>query len=103
MAVPHTSRLITRLFDIRNIIGLLLTIYGVLLTIAGFAPGILRNHDDPAAAGNRTDLYVGTDANWWIGLILLAISLIFFVWSVVRPLGGERTADGDRAVARGPE
>ena len=33
------------LFDIRNIIGALLGIYGVVLTIAGFAPGLLQEHD----------------------------------------------------------
>jgi hypothetical protein len=74
------------LFDIRNIIGALLGIYGALLSVAGFAPGILRHHDNPAAAGNRTDLYVGTDANWWVGLILLGVAITFFVWALLRPV-----------------
>ena len=86
MAVPHTNGVLARLTDIRNIIGALLAIYGVVLTIAGFVPAVLRDHSDPAAAANRSDLYVGTDANWWVGLVLLAIAVGFFVWAVVRPL-----------------
>lgn len=86
MAVPHTNTVLSRLFDIRNIIGALLAIYGVILTIAGFAPAVLRSHADPAAAANRSDLYIGTDANWWVGLIMLAIAAAFFVWAAVRPL-----------------
>jgi H+/Cl- antiporter ClcA len=86
MAVPHTNRVLSHLFDIRNIIGALLAIYGVVLTIAGLAPAMLRDHADPAAASNRSDLYVGTDANWWVGLIMLAIGVGFFAWALVRPL-----------------
>jgi H+/Cl- antiporter ClcA len=86
MAVPHTNRVLSHLTDIRNIIGALLAIYGVVLTIAGFAPAVLRDHADPAAAGNRSDLYIGTDANWWVGLIMLVVAVGFFVWAVVRPL-----------------
>jgi H+/Cl- antiporter ClcA len=92
MAVPHTNRVLSHLFDIRNIIGALLAIYGVVLTIAGFAPAILRSHDDPAAAGNRSDLYIGTDANWWVGLIMLAVAAGFIVWALVRPLKAEEVA-----------
>ena len=56
------------LFDIRNIIGSLLGIYGVVLTIAGFAPGLLGDHHK-GASDNPVDLYIGTDANWWVGLV----------------------------------
>ncbi len=86
MAVPHQNRVLSHLFDIRNIIGALLAIYGVVLTVAGFAPGVLRDHADPAATTNRSDLYVGTDANWWVGLILLAVAAGFFGWALLRPL-----------------
>jgi H+/Cl- antiporter ClcA len=81
------------LFDIRNIIGALLAIYGVVLTIAGLAPAILRDHADPAAASNRSDLYVGTDANWWVGLIMLAVGVGFVVWALVRPLQAEKVEE----------
>ncbi len=86
MAVPRTSRVLSQLFDIRNIIGALLAIFGAVLTVAGFVPAILKDHADPAATTNRSDLYVGTDANWWVGLILLAVAAGFFVWTLVRPL-----------------
>jgi H+/Cl- antiporter ClcA len=86
MTRPHPHPVLLHLFDIRNIVGALLAIYGVLLTIAGFVPAILRDHNDPAAASDRTDLYIGTDANWWVGLILLAVGAGFFTWAVLRPL-----------------
>jgi H+/Cl- antiporter ClcA len=92
MTTAHANRVLSHLFDIRNIIGALLAIYGAVLTVAGFAPAILRDHHDPAAAGNRSDLYVGTDANWWVGLVLLAVAAGFIVWALVRPLKAEEAA-----------
>src|ERR1700738_3365520 len=53
MASPRTDKVVAHLFDIRNIVGALLGIYGVLLTIAGFVPSVLRSHDNVAAAGDR--------------------------------------------------
>jgi H+/Cl- antiporter ClcA len=91
MTRPHPHPVLLHLFDIRNIVGALLAIYGVLLTIAGFVPAILRNHNDPAAASDRTDLYIGTDANWWVGLILLAVGAGFFTWALLRPLRPDQT------------
>lgn len=95
MAVPHANRVLSHLFDIRNIIGALLAIYGVVLTIVGIAPGVLRTHADPAAAANRSDLYVGTDANWWVGLVLVGVAAGFFVWALVRPLRADEVASID--------
>ena len=95
MAVPHTNRVLSHLFDIRNIIGALLAIYGVVLTIAGFAPGVLRDRSDPAAASNTNDLYIGTDANWWVGLVMLGVAAGFFIWAWVRPLRADEVAPRD--------
>ncbi len=95
MAVPHKNRVLSHLVDIRNIIGALLAIYGVVLTIAGFVPGVLRDHADPAATTNRSDLYVGTDANWWVGLILLAVAAGFFGWALLRPLRDDEVRADD--------
>jgi H+/Cl- antiporter ClcA len=95
MAVPHANRVLSHLFDIRNLIGALLAIYGVVLTIVGFAPGMLRSHADPAASANRSDLYVGTDANWWVGLVLVGVAAGFFVWALVRPLRADDVASTD--------
>ena len=47
-----TSKL-TQLFDIRNVIGALLGIYGVVLTIAGFAPALLRERATRARPPNN--------------------------------------------------
>ncbi|MBJ7341149.1 hypothetical protein [Mycolicibacterium sp.] len=93
MTVPHTNKVLAHLFDIRNIIGALLAIYGVVLVIAGIVPAVLRDHSDPAAAANRSDLYIGTDANWWVGLILLGVAAGFFVWALIRPLRADEVSD----------
>jgi hypothetical protein len=84
MATPKKT--VSRVFDIRNIIGVLLGIYGVLLTIAGLAPGLVASHDDGAATGNKVDLYVGNDANWWVGVALLALAAVFIAWAGLRPV-----------------
>ena len=76
---------LSQLFDIRNVIGTLLGIYGVVLTIAGFAPGLLREREK-GAANNPVDLYFGTDANWWVGLALIGVAVVFFVWAWLRPV-----------------
>lgn len=81
------GKLLRYLFDIRCIIGALLGIYGLLLTVAGLAPALLGPHEDPSAAHNRVDLYVGTDANWWVGVVLLGIAAAFFTWAMLRPIG----------------
>lgn len=77
---------VSRIFDIRNIIGALLGIYGVLLTLAGLVPSLVAQHDDEAAANNTVDLYVGTDANWWVGVALLAVAATFIAWAALRPV-----------------
>ncbi|WP_158168586.1 hypothetical protein [Mycolicibacterium smegmatis] len=81
-----------RLFDIRSIIGALMAIYGVVLVIAGLAPGLLAEHES-GPADNRVDLYVGTDANWWVGVALIAVAAIFFVWTYLQPIA---VADDDQ-------
>jgi hypothetical protein len=73
------------LFDVRNIIGALLGIYGVVLTNAGFAPGLLGDHHS-GATDNPVDLYVGTDANWWVGLALIVVAIVFIGWALLRPV-----------------
>ncbi len=93
-----TSKL-TQLFDIRNVIGALLAIYGVALTIAGLAPGLLREREK-GAADNPVDLSFGTEANWWVGLALIVVAIAFFAWALLRPVKVEHsdlpTTDSDR-------
>jgi len=92
-----TSKL-TQLFDIRNVIGALLGIYGVVLTIAGFAPALLRERDK-GADNNPVDLYFGTEANWWVGLALIVVSGVFITWALLRPVKVEEPAPSES----GPE
>ena len=82
---------LTQLFDIRNVIGALMGIYGVILTIAGFAPGLLREREK-GAANNPVDLYFGTEANWWVGLALISVAAVFFAWAMLRPVQAEAAA-----------
>lgn len=62
------------LFDIRNIIGALMGVYGVILVLAG----LLGEHE-PEKTG-------GVNANLWTGLSLLAVGLGFFAWAKLRPI-----------------
>lgn len=82
---------LVHLFDIRNVIGALLAIYGVVLTIAGFAPALLREREK-GAGNNPVDMYFGTEANWWVGLTLIAVAVVFFAWALLRPVRVEEPA-----------
>ena len=61
-------------FDIRSIIGLLLTAYGVILTLMG----LFADPDE-----DRTG---GINANLWAGLALLVAGLGFLAWARLRPV-----------------
>ncbi|WP_068250658.1 hypothetical protein [Janibacter corallicola] len=62
-------------FDIRNIIGALLAIYGVILLLVHFLQG-----SSDATRGQTHDM-----ANLWTGLVLLVVGIAFFVWAKVNP------------------
>ena len=98
-----TSKM-TQLFDIRNVIGALLGIYGVVLTIAGFAPALLRERDK-GADNNPVDLYFGTEANWWVGLALIVVSAVFITWALLRPVADatEHAVEDPAPTESGPE
>jgi hypothetical protein len=66
----HTAGLL----DIRNIIGTLLGLYGLILTLAGIF------------ADAEEDKTGGVNANLWAGLILLAAGIIFIAWAWLRPV-----------------
>jgi len=61
-------------FDIRNFIGALLGLYGVILTLLGIFGD---------KAYDRTG---NINANLYAGIVLLAISAIFIVWARVKPI-----------------
>lgn len=60
--------------DIRNIIGALLAIYGILLLL------VHAFGDDTATTGPTHD-----QANLWTGAALLLSGLLFFAWTWMRP------------------
>jgi drug/metabolite transporter (DMT)-like permease len=62
------------LFDIRNIIGGLLGVYGVILTVMG----LFGNEE-----GDKTG---DINANLWAGIVLLVIAAIFLTWARLRPV-----------------
>lgn len=68
---PHAS-----VFDIRNIIGALLFIYGVVLLIVGVV-------GTSAAEKTRAG---GVNANLWVGIALAVVGALFVVWAVTRPI-----------------
>ena len=65
MAVNKTAGL----FDIRNVIGSLLSIYGVILLLMG-----IFGDEQGQKTGN-------VNANLWSGLILLVVGIIFIFWA----------------------
>jgi uncharacterized membrane protein len=60
--------------DIRNVIGILLATYGVILVLLG-----LFGDTEPDKTGD-------VNANLWAGLVMLLIGAAFLVWARVRPL-----------------
>ena len=70
-------------FDIRNFIGVLLGIFGIILTIAGivgFTP------DEAERTG-------GIDANLWTGVGLIIAAAVFLIWAKLRPIRIVETPD----------
>ncbi|MGZ5398809.1 MAG: hypothetical protein ACXWDM_02270 [Nocardioides sp.] len=74
-------------FDIRFIIGTLLTAYGVILTVMG----LFFDPDE-----DRTG---GVNANLWAGLAILVVGLGFLAWARLRPLVIPDSTDRDEIKA----
>lgn len=76
-------------FDIRNIIALLLGIYGIVLVLCNFFlnPGI---DPDTGALKNHTD-------NLWAGLGLIVVAAFFFLWAWFNPIIVETPAETPEA------
>jgi hypothetical protein len=61
-------------FDVRNIIGALMGIYGVILTLAGaFGDPELEKTGD-------------INANLWTGMALIVVSAFFIGWARLKPI-----------------
>ena len=69
---PATSS--TGALDIRNFIGTLLGLYGIILT----ATGIFGDTELQKTGG--------INANLWAGIFLLIVSAIFLGWAKLRPI-----------------
>lgn len=70
-----TAKPKVNLFDIRNIIGALLFLYGVILLITSFTTS--------TAQKAKAD---GINANLWVGIVLIVVGLLFLLWGVARPI-----------------
>ena len=62
------------IFDIRNVIGGLIGLYGVILTLLG-----LFGDEEGDKTGD-------VNANLWAGLMMLAFGIAFVLWARVRPV-----------------
>jgi hypothetical protein len=69
----------SRLFDLRTLIGGVFVVYGALLTVVG----LLDSNDEIAKAN-------GLRINFWTGVFMLALGLLFLLWVWLRPLHVER-------------
>ncbi|MBZ5737867.1 hypothetical protein [Nocardioides mangrovi] len=74
-------------FDIRNVIGGLVGLYGIILTVMGIF----------GAGDNGTG---DASANLWAGLAMLVVGVIFLAWARLRPVkvpAHHESADGQNA------
>ena len=75
-------------FDVRNIIGALLSIYGVILLLMGIFSG-----DGGPKSGD-------VNSNLWAGLVLLVVGVFFLVWARTKPIVVPE--DVDKSALEGP-
>src|SRR4051812_42301024 len=61
-------------FDVRNIIGALMGVYGVILTLAGIFA-------DP-----ELEKTGGVNATLWTGLALIVVAALFIGWARLKPI-----------------
>jgi LPXTG-motif cell wall-anchored protein len=77
-------------FDVRNIIGALIGLYGAVLLVLGL---IGPSEDDLAKTG-------GFNANLWVGLGMLVVGAGFILWSRLRPIVVETHRSEDQTPER---
>lgn len=76
-SITNSSKKSAGAFDVRNVIGALMGIYGLVLLVAYLAldPGI--NPDTGAAKEPMYNLYTG--------IALVVVAAVFFAWAKIRP------------------
>ncbi|BDH58774.1 hypothetical protein [Tsukamurella sp. PLM1] len=78
------SSSLSLLFDIRMIIAALLGVYGVLLLVAGLAPGLAElGAREIAHTPDRADMAVGSAGNLWVGGALVLVAAGFAAWALI--------------------
>lgn len=70
-------------FDIRNFIGALIGLYGIILTILGL---VAFNDVESARTG-------GVNANLWAGIAMIVVAALFMLWARLEPLKVEVQSD----------
>lgn len=81
----------SRLFDLRYLIGGIMTLYGLILVVVGFTDG---SSQLAKASGIRINL--------WMGLLMVVVGVFFLVWARLRPLlveGPSAAAKAEAAAA----
>jgi membrane-bound ClpP family serine protease len=73
MAEKRSQRLLSRLFELRMVIGVLFTIYGVVCTVWGLAFTTQRELDKAA----------GVNVNLWTGIAMLVLAAGFIAWALL--------------------
>ncbi|NUS44381.1 MAG: hypothetical protein HOQ24_11915 [Mycobacteriaceae bacterium] len=63
------------MFDIRNVIGALFGVYGLILVITGIVD---RSAQTLAKADGNVNL--------WAGIAMLAVGVFFIAWALLRPV-----------------
>lgn len=84
----HTQPHNAGAFDIRNVIGALLGLYGVILLFSYFVL-------DPGVDATTGQIKDGT-YNLWAGAGLVAVAVFFFVWNKLDPVKVDETAQKDQ-------
>jgi hypothetical protein len=76
----------SKLFDIRLLIGGLFTLYGLMLTVAGFF-----------TSDSARQKASGININLWLGIGMLVLGLLFLLWRQLSPLRIEPNPVDERA------
>jgi xanthine/uracil/vitamin C permease (AzgA family) len=77
---------LAKLFDLRSFIGALFVIFGILVTIAGLS-----------ASQATINKAAGINLGLWVGLIMLAMGMIFIAWILIKPPAPITAAEAEAA------